>query len=141
MKNSRGNLSEVLRKREEVINRIREKMPSEADALEALDMAAAALDANANSSAMQAGEYTNTTRAIDALVAHLTKSRPPDEARPPGERSGKRGMGSRRSACIREAMGCDPVSMRRCPETPNNAIERWNDFLNPRSAAGEIGRP
>ena len=54
MKNSRGNLSEVLRKREEVINRIREKMPSEADALEALDMAAAALDAN--SPAMQAGE-------------------------------------------------------------------------------------
>ena len=71
MKNSRGNLSEVLRKREEVINRIREKMPSEADALEALDMAAAALDAN--SPAMQAGEYTNTPRAIDALVAHLRK--------------------------------------------------------------------
>ena len=72
MTNSRGNLSEVLRKREEVLKRIREKMPSEADALEALDMAAAALDTN--SPAMHAGEYTNTTRAIDALVAHLTKA-------------------------------------------------------------------
>ncbi|MBV8451105.1 MAG: hypothetical protein JOZ29_02370 [Deltaproteobacteria bacterium] len=75
-KDSRGNLVELRRKRREIIERIREKMPSEAAALEALDLAAKVLEPIP----LEPGEYSDIHKALDALVMHLKKTGKPMRA-------------------------------------------------------------
>lgn len=69
------NLSELRQKRAEILDRVREKMPSEAAALDAISMALEiAVAAN-----VPAGPYRNISRGIDAVVAHLRAAGKPME--------------------------------------------------------------
>lgn len=74
-----GNPKDLLEKRRQVIERIREKMPSEAAALEALDIALQYADASDSTPAP--GPYTDVRRGIDALVMHLAKHGSPMDRR------------------------------------------------------------
>ena len=78
MKKAQGDSTEILKRRRQVLERIREKMPSEAAALEALDMALEVVGASAGDTA---GPYAEVKRGIDAIVMHLTKHGAPMERR------------------------------------------------------------
>ena len=73
-----GNPKDLLVKRQEIVERIRKQMPSEAAALDALDMA---LSSMAPAPAPPAGIYSDVRRGIDALVMHLAKVGKPMERR------------------------------------------------------------
>jgi hypothetical protein len=67
-----GKPKDILGKRREIIERIREQMPSEAAALDAIDMALGVMGEH-TAAGSESGEYAKVRRGIDALVMHLTK--------------------------------------------------------------------
>lgn len=73
--NHNKNLSDLHQKRHEIIERVRQKMPSEAAALDALNMVIEI----AQDSQIPALPYSGVRRGIDAVVMHLNNIREPME--------------------------------------------------------------
>lgn len=73
-----GNPKDLLKRRQEVIERIRDKMPSEAAALEAIDFA---LQVAEGDKSEEPGPYASIKRGLDALVTHLKSNGGPMDRR------------------------------------------------------------